>query len=153
VWFFQLEGFAPDAFRANDFALVDYLWAHWSKGHDHSAHVARVKKQSLSEPGAVEQMLGYYRRLVNAPVESPDFVARAFEPVDVPVRTIFGADDPAIVLTENEEHLFTAGYRRDVVEGAGHFVHRDRPEEFNALLLDWLAADVDTARAASVSDS
>jgi pimeloyl-ACP methyl ester carboxylesterase len=146
VWFFQLERFAPDALRANDFALVDYLWRHWSKTHDHSAHVARVKKESLSEPGAIELMVEYYRRLVNAPVESPDFVARAFEPVDVPVQTIFGADDPALALAEREDALFTAGYRRDVVAYAGHFVHRDQPQTFNELLLEWLAADLEMQR-------
>jgi len=25
-----------------------------------------------------------------------------------------------------------------VWEGAGHFLHQERPEEFNRLLLDWL---------------
>jgi len=113
-----------------------------------------VKEESLSQPGAVELMLGYYRRLVNAPVESPDFVARAFEPVTVPVQTIFGGDDPARALAEDEDGLFTGGYKRHIVEGAGHFVHRDRPEEFNALLLDWLAADLATvAPAGSMSAS
>ncbi|HEY7873760.1 MAG TPA: alpha/beta hydrolase [Actinomycetota bacterium] len=141
VWFFQLQGFSPNALRADDYALVDYLWAHWSPGHDHSAHVARVKEESLSQPGAIELMAGYYQRLVNAPEQSPEFVARAFEPVDVPVQCIFGADDPALALTEGEESLFTAGYRRDVIEGAGHFVHRDRPDEFNSLLLEWLASE------------
>lgn len=151
VWFFQLEGFAPDAVRADDFALIDYLWRHWSRGRDHSEHVARVKKESLSAPGAIELMLGYYRRLVNAPTESPEFVERAFQPVDVPTQSIFGADDPARALAENEDNLFTAGYRRDVVAGAGHFVHLDQPEEFNRLLLEWLAVDVEThAPAASV---
>jgi pimeloyl-ACP methyl ester carboxylesterase len=144
VWFFQLERFSPDAVRANDYALIDYLWEHWSEGHDHSAHVARVKEESLSQPGAIELMLGYYRRLVNAPVESPEFVARAFEPVTVPVQTIFGGDDPARALADGEDGLFTGGYRRHLVEDAGHFVHRDRPEEFNALLLEWLAADLTT---------
>jgi pimeloyl-ACP methyl ester carboxylesterase len=154
VWFFQVEGFAPDAVRANDFALIDYLWEHWSVGHDHSEHVARVKRESLSEPGAVELMLGYYRRLVNAPVESPDFVARAFEPVSVPVQTIFGADDPARALAEGEDHLFEGGYAQHLVDGAGHFVHRDAPDEFNRLLLDWLAADLEShAQAGSMSGS
>jgi pimeloyl-ACP methyl ester carboxylesterase len=141
VWFFQLEGFAPNAVRADDYALIDYLWKHWSPGHDHSEHVARVKEESLSQPGAMELMIGYYGRLVNAPVQSPEFVARAFEPVEVPVQCIFGADDPALVLTEGEEKLFTGGYRRDVIDGAAHFVHRDRPDEFNRLLLEWLAAE------------
>lgn len=140
IWFFQVERFAPDAVRANDYALIDYLWRLWSPGHDHSAHVARVKEESLAQPGAIELMLGYYRRLVNAPVESPDFVSRAFEPVDVPLQCIFGADDPVAALAEGEEVHYTAGYRRDIVEGAGHFVHRDRPDELNRLLLEWLAA-------------
>ena len=154
VWFLTLDGFAPDALRANDFALVDYLWEHWSEGHDHSAHVARVKKESLSQPGVAELLAGYYGRLVNAPTQSPDFVARAFEPVTVPVQSIVGADDPVRVLGEDEAELFTSGYRRHVVEGAGHFVHRDRPDEFNRLLLDWLEVDLaSSSPAASAAGS
>ena len=151
MWFFQLERFAPDAVRADDYALIDYLWQLWSPGHDHSAHVARVKEESLKEPGALELMLGYYGRLVNAPTQSPDFVARAFEPVEVPVQCIFGADDPARALSDGEEVHFTNGYRRELIEDAGHFVHRDRPAEFNRLLLEWLGSDREAAPASSTA--
>jgi pimeloyl-ACP methyl ester carboxylesterase len=34
---------------------------------------------------------------------------------------------------------FPAGLRVVRVEGAGHFLHQEMPEEVNGLLLDWLA--------------
>jgi len=39
-----------------------------------------------------------------------------------------------------DEHVHYAGeYRLEIVEGAGHFVHREQPAAVNRLLLDWLA--------------
>ena len=69
VWLLQLERFGEFALRANDFALVDYLWRHWSSQQPSPGHVARVKK-TLNEPGVVAAVLGYYRGLVRIPVDN-----------------------------------------------------------------------------------
>ena len=137
VWLFQLEGFAEFAMRENDFALVDYLWNHWSSQSPDPEHLARVKK-TLNEPGAVEAALGYYRGLVQIPAAKPEFFERITQTTTVPMLVVYGSDDPAQALSQDEAPFYSGEYRREIVRGAGHFVHREQPEELTSLLLEWL---------------
>jgi pimeloyl-ACP methyl ester carboxylesterase len=63
------------------------------------------------------------------------------EPIEVPALYVHGADDGCIGvdISEGMDDLFPAGLRYHVVEGAGHFVHLERPEVFNDLVLEILA--------------
>jgi pimeloyl-ACP methyl ester carboxylesterase len=148
VWLFQLEGFAEFALRENDFALVDYLWRHWSSVQPDQEHIVRVKK-TLTESGVVEAALGYYRGLVKIPTTKPHLYERVTRNIDVPMLVIYGGDDPARALSENEGAFYDGPYKRKIVPGAGHFVHRERPDELNRLLLQWFADDDDERRAES----
>jgi pimeloyl-ACP methyl ester carboxylesterase len=50
-----------------------------------------------------------------------------------------GSQDPAAV-AQWERAQFSHGYSRAIGwEGTGHFLHQERPAEFNAILLEWLA--------------
>ena len=140
-YLFQVRGFGEIALQLNDFALVDYLWHHWSPGHQDPEQIARAKA-TLSTPGTVEAALGYYRALATLRETHPQTAARMRDAGSVPTLAVFGVNDPPHVLSEGEESSFSAEYRRVIVEGAGHFVHRERPEELTRLVLDWLAADV-----------
>jgi pimeloyl-ACP methyl ester carboxylesterase len=139
VWLFQLEGFAEFALRNDDFALVDYLWAHWSSQPPDPEHIARVKK-TLNEPGVVEAALAYYRGLVRIPRDKPKFFEQITRAIAVPMLVVYGSDDPARVVSEGEAGLYEGEYRREYIEGAGHFVHRERPEKLTRLVLEWLRA-------------
>ncbi|HYI45015.1 MAG TPA: alpha/beta hydrolase [Actinomycetota bacterium] len=140
VWLFQLEGFAEFALRENDFALVDYLWSHWSSVDPDPEHLARVKK-TFTEPGVVEAALSYYRGLVRIPSSKPDFYAQVTQNMTTPMLVIYGGDDPARALSENEGSFFDGPYRRELISGAGHFPHREAPEEFNRVMLEWIGSD------------
>jgi pimeloyl-ACP methyl ester carboxylesterase len=143
IWYFQLEGIA-DVLRGTDLAIVDYLWQHWSPDGGDDEHIARVKRETLAQPGALEAALSYYRDLSDLRFK-PDVVAQMTKPSPAPTLAIFGANDPVRVLSEGEETNFTGPYRREIVEGAAHFVQRERPEEVTRLLLDWIA-DEPTSR-------
>ena len=41
-------------------------------------------------------------------------------------------------LLDRQRDRFTGEYEWTLVEGAGHFLHRERPAEVNRLILDWL---------------
>jgi pimeloyl-ACP methyl ester carboxylesterase len=137
VWLLQMDVFAEPALSANDFALVDYLWRHWSSRAPDSTHLQRVKK-TLREPGVAEALLGYYRGLVRVPSEKPQFFARATQNINVPMLVVFGEDDAARVISEGERPFFDGEYRREIVARAGHFVHREQPEQLTRLLLEHL---------------
>ena len=69
-----------------------------------------------------------------------DPVGRSLRDISCPTLIVQGADDPWVDVSHARDlHASICGSRLEVVEGAGHEVQRDRPEEFNALLLEFLA--------------
>ncbi|MGI5460081.1 alpha/beta fold hydrolase [Streptomyces sp. CA-249302] len=59
--------------------------------------------------------------------------------IDVPVLTINGSLDSPDLIADAERYARTARNGRSVtVEGTSHYPNLERPEEFNALLLDFL---------------
>jgi pimeloyl-ACP methyl ester carboxylesterase len=141
-WFFQLGELAAASIRGSDMALIDYLWDYWSApGHDYREHLERLKRETLAPEGALEAELRYYAGLMNMLTEQPEAAARMQGRYTVPTLTIFGDHDPPRELSAEEHVHFDAEYRLEIVEGAGHFVHRERPDEVNRLMLDWLAGD------------
>lgn len=137
VWLFQLEGVGELALRANDFEMIDYLWDHWSHQPVDPAHVERVK-ETFRKTGVPEAALAYYKALLHTPSTKPDFFEKVTAPTVVPIMVVYGKRDPAQEVSAKERRFFDGPYRRELVEGAGHFVHRERPNELTDLLLDWL---------------
>jgi len=146
-WFFQLQRMAAAAVRANDHAFVDHLWAFWSAdGFQDQQHISEVKR-TLAPDGATEAALSYYRALLRQPIEHPETYKRMLGRTAVPTLAVFGAEDPPRKLSADEYVNFDAEYRLAIIEGAGHFAHREQPEQFNRLLLEWLSADTTNADA------
>jgi pimeloyl-ACP methyl ester carboxylesterase len=58
----------------------------------------------------------------------------------VPTLYLHGTNDGCVGLevSEGMDALFTGGFRRVVVDGAGHFVHWEKPAEFNRAVLQFL---------------
>ena len=137
LWLFQLEGLGELALQANDFEMIDYLWRHWSHQTVDQDHIDRAK-EAFRQPGVPKAALGYYRGVVRAAVAKPEFFERVTRPTRVPMMVVYGAEDPARAISQGEDKFFEGQYRRELVEGAGHFVHRERPEETTRLLLQWL---------------
>ena len=57
-----------------------------------------------------------------------------------PTLYLHGATDGCIgwELAEGMEDHFTAGLEKVLVEGAGHFLHQEKPELVNQKILDFL---------------
>jgi pimeloyl-ACP methyl ester carboxylesterase len=158
LWLFQLEGLAEAVLENGDFALVSYLWRFWSPHLDDAAHIDRVRRM-LAEPGAKEAALGYYRALIALPREDPDQFSKLAATTNVPTLALFGADDPLAQPAPDEGQCYGAAYAQHVLPRVGHFIHRERPNQVNALLAEWFdaeTADSGGARrplAASAGDS
>ena len=125
VYFFQLP-FAEAIVGADDLAFVARLWEDWSPGYDASFDVERVR-EALGSPANLGAALGYYRAMFS-PVGGPGGGTAS----PVPLLYLHGRDDGCIGLSMAE----AAG--GEVIEGAGHFLHLEKPDEVGERVLAFL---------------
>jgi len=144
-WYMVLfqHAFAEKAVAANDFAFLERLWRDWSPGYTLPADEMAALKETFRRPGVLPSALAYYRATM-APVFDDPSAAEALSsglamPIDVPGMMIHGADDGCIGvdLLAGMGDYFPRGLRTEVVPNAGHFVHQERPELVNRLLVDF----------------
>lgn len=140
-WFlFQLPWLPEWLCQTNNYAFIEFLWKLWSPAYDDRAHVAQIK-QMLAEPRAMVAALAYYRAMMNPDKAAPalaDVTARLANPITTPTRVLCGSRDMRREMLPRQGDLFAGPYEWGVVEGAGHFLHREKPVVVNAELIDWL---------------
>ncbi len=141
VFFFQTP-LAEYAVGLDDYAFIDRLWADWSPGFDGSFDAARVK-EALATPESLSAAIGYYRAMFAGPPDATDAAAaQAAAGTTSPQPTLYlhGADDGCMGLdTIGPVTEFLApGSEMVVIEGAGHFLHVERPDEVNDHIIGFL---------------
>ena len=128
---FQFRGIAEQWLSADGFRNL----REWS-AHPQIESVV----QRLSEPGALTASLGVYR--ANMPPESLVAPRRQLPPVTAPAMGIWSTRD--LALTEenvaNSAKFVDGPWRYERIEGAGHWLQLDAPDDVDALLLDFLAS-------------
>jgi pimeloyl-ACP methyl ester carboxylesterase len=62
--------------------------------------------------------------------------------IAVPALFIAGADDPVLGFTRRDRvsEVVTGPYREVLIDGAGHWLQQERPDEVNEVLLDFLSS-------------
>ncbi len=140
-WFFQLADLPEQAIRNDDFGFIDYLWSYWTApGHQDTEHI-RTIKQMLAQPGVLTATLDYYRAMFD-PARADPQLAQLRElmsrPIRVPTLALCGAEDLRAELMQDQSRYFEAEYDFHLIDGAGHFLHREKPEAVNARIIDWL---------------
>ncbi len=139
VGFFQLPRVAEARLAAADFAFVDRLWRDWSPGYRASAEELRRVKDGLT--GRAREVIAYYRALRSPRALLGRSRRLLLGRVRVPSLHLHGADDGCIgaETTRGAERFYAAPYRLRVVEGAGHFLQRERPDEVTRPLLEFFS--------------
>ena len=94
--------------------------------------------QAWSQPGAATGMINYYRSSVRTP---PKRAEAALRPIKAPTLVIWGQDDRYLgqELAEPEHDDVPNLDRVERLEGASHWVHHDRADRVNQLLIDFFA--------------
>lgn len=139
--FFQLRRVADRALAAGDWRLLRRLWRDWSPDHDMSEGEWEELRTQFEQPGVVGATLAYYRQNATPPVllglrPTP---VMALTEITAPTLILHGADDGCMdrrlfehaVIVED----FVGGVEVLQVEGAGHFLHLERPDVVNVALL------------------
>jgi pimeloyl-ACP methyl ester carboxylesterase len=128
---FQFEGVAERWLSDDDYAN----FRAWSRHPDADAVIAE-----LSRPGALTASLNWYR--ANLPPAALVEPALEVPPVARPTMGIWSKDDMALVEengTGSAAHV-TAEWRYERIDGAGHWIPLEAPDELTALLLDFIPA-------------
>ena len=128
---FQFEGIAEQWLSADDFANM----RSWS-GHPDMDQVAI----DLARPGALTAALNWYRANVHPRtwVEPP----LVFPQVQAPTMGVWSSGDFALVeagMTLSQPFV-DGSWRYERIEGPGHWMQLEAPDEVSALLIDFLPA-------------
>ncbi len=143
VFFFQTP-LAEYAVSRDGYAFIDRLWADWSPGFDGAWDVARVK-ESLAAPECLSAAIGYYRAMFAGPPDDPDAAAaQAAGGTIAPQPTLYlhGADDGCmgVDIIGPVTDFLAPGSELVVMEGAGHFLHVERPDDVNDHIVRFVTA-------------
>jgi len=136
IGLFQLPIVAENELAKNDMALIDKLFRDWSPGYSASPEELDVIKSAIRP--RIKPVLAYYRSLIRPKTLFGDSRGRLFARVTVPATHLHGADDGCVGIEccEGAERFHLAGYRFVRIEGAGHFVTREKPIETSTYILD-----------------
>jgi pimeloyl-ACP methyl ester carboxylesterase len=132
--FFQARGLADAAVAARDLALLERLWRAWSPGYRPSAAEMAAVKDAIR--GRIGPVLGYYRALPRT-LASSDARRLLLAPTLPSTLRLHGADDGCVgaEIGVDERRWHAGPFASAIVPGAGHFLHRERPEAVNRRLV------------------
>lgn len=116
---------------ADDLRFIENLWRDWSPSYDATAEVEHAKA-ALRDPANLSAAIGYYRAMftTGGPSGSPE----------QPTLYLHGTTDGAFGVEgvgDTAAHL-SADSRVEIIEGVGHFLHLEKPDVINRLILEWL---------------
>lgn len=131
IYFFLLPRLPEYFFKLSPKKFMDQVFGKTLEESD----IAKYQ-EPLEKPGAFTAALNYYRAALSNRHLLPK------RKITVPTLLIWGEEDPALgkELTYNMEPLFSGPFQIAYLPHAGHFVHEERPDQVNRLLLPFLTS-------------
>lgn len=149
MWFFQFPGVAEAAFGGENIdRFIDWIFQSggdgklisWNSGKPvFSAEDLAVYKEVWSRPGQLTAGINWYRANIR-PQEIFAQPRNPLPPVSVPVLLIYGTKDHAFAdsVWQDSAKYCSGPFKLVPLEGMGHWVPEEAPEEVNRLILEYL---------------
>ena len=141
MFFFQLP-IAEVAVPLNDYEFIHRLWREWSPDlkeyKDYSEKVVSV----LSKPNVLSKALAYYRSTFQESLQLDRINQKSLELLSSKIQPaclyFHGKNDGCIdyKLSSGMEEYFE-DLEIKILEDCGHFLHIEKPDEFNEVLLNF----------------
>lgn len=144
MFFFQLRGISDFVVERNNFAFIRKLWQSWCPTWVLPEKDLDLVIDTLSQPGVKKAALAYYRAMFNLTSQGAKETAKqARKKIDVATLAITGADDGCIHSDVFQKLMkpqdFSKALKVEQILGAGHFLHQEKPELLNLLMLEWFS--------------
>ena len=141
-----MEFMSPDAdamIVADDCAYLENLWRKWSPGWSFAEGDIDPMRRAMLQPGVATAALSYYRQAFDAESDAGKASqALLAGPFAVPTLGLTGEEDGCISADVFEASMraadFLGSLRVERISGAGHFLHREMPDQVNHRLIAWL---------------
>lgn len=148
IFLFQLPFIPEIAITGGDYALVDEAFLNGPMAVRRrgamTAEDAKRYKKELARPGAVTATVNYYRALGRRMAYGGDKTSDGSlrKPISVPTLLIWAENDGALgpqLMRGTEKYV--SNLRVRVLGNCSHWAQQDCPEEFNKMVMDFLARD------------
>ncbi len=116
---------------ADDLRFIELLWQDWSPSFVAAAEIEHAKA-SLRDPANLTAAIGYYRAMFTTGGPRDTLHAQTLY--------LHGSSDGAFGVegVGGTAAELPAGSRVEILDDVGHFLHLERPDVVNPLILEWL---------------
>jgi pimeloyl-ACP methyl ester carboxylesterase len=141
-FFFFQHPLSDMVLPANDLEFIDHLWEDWSPGHDGTEDIGHVK-DCLRAPENLNAAIGYYRAAFGGGTPPPELAGPQVAGANVPPQPtlyLHGRTDGCVgvELAEGVQSVLSAGSEVAIIDGAGHFMQVEKPDEVNQRILNFI---------------
>lgn len=146
-YIFMLQTDTADVILERDpFGWLESIWNYFSPGYDATEDVDYLRATLAAKQNLWAATREIFKARMNPAYHLEKYAreqAAGDGPFQVPIRYLHGTDDgvfPARLAKSADSAL---GKRGELVfvDGAGHFLHLEKPDEVNDLVLDWVSKD------------
>lgn len=147
-WYFQMQRVIEDRIRQDDFAFIRDIWGDWSPGYQADEEMVHIR-EALGQPEHLHAALGYYwgqfdPTRFGSPEWADEQGAAWGGSVPQPTLYLHGTTDGCHGVSQEQVERVPgyagSGSASELIEGVGHFMLVERPDEINRRIVDWLTA-------------
>ena len=146
IWLFQSEMGEAILSENHRERFIRYVWSKWSPNwHFRDTDIDEVL--SALSPNWAKVMLNAYRNDPGADEEAAELDKKLtqFPPISVPVLNLQGRNDGIDLIADSElgqVEYYKGPFERIILDGCGHFLHREQPAEVGRLIETFITQQV-----------